>query len=588
MGLLVETPSRQSDLDSNKFGTFSGVLTPSLLTIFGVVLFMRANFVVGEAGILGALLILVIGEVIILLTSLSICAISTNMKIRGGGAYFMISRVLGPTYGGTIGLALYVAQSLVVVFGVIGFTEAMLSTYPSLGEHSFLPIALGTLCVLVTIVFAGARWATKAQFLILILLGFSIAFMLGGAAVRFDAKRFEANLMPPALHTPVDDDIEKQKKVNRQLDKLVDDIQGESDFVAKGELLRYIEYLQNKGTYTFWMLFAIYFPAVTGILTGVNMSGDLKDPGKSIARGTLISLVIGVVVYGAQIILSGGAYDRNSMIDHPFSTLRNNALFGMGFLIVAGMACSSLSSAIGDLMGSPRVLQAVARDRILPAIGLFKKGSARHDEPRNALVFTFLFQIVVTIVIVVTGGTGSALNLIAMVVSMFYLWTYGMINVAAFVERASNNPSFRPKFRYFHWGTALLGAISCVFAAVMINFAAAIIATLAVLFVQGLLKRRRLESAFGNSLRGYYFEKVRENLIHLLRIPEDNVNWRPTIFVLIGRPERWETLITYATWLDNARALSGRETSSSATSPPWEPNAASGSRRSLNLRANWT
>ena len=547
------------DAKSNKLGTFSGVFTPSMLTIFGVVLFMRANFVIGEAGIIGATLILLVAEAIILLTSFSICAISTNMQIRGGGAYFMISRVLGPTYGGTIGLTLYIAQSLTVVFAVIGFTEAMFSTFPAIPSYFFVPFALitlATLATLATIVYIGANWATKAQFMIMILLAVTVMFMLGGALLNFKVERFRANLQPPAVQAPIGDHVkETQKVADRQIEHLVTDIRHEPRFIATKDLLGYIKYLQEKGTYTFWILFAIYFPAVTGILTGVNMSGDLKDPAKSIPRGTMLAVLIGGVVYFLQIILCGGAFEQHSMIDRPFGILTQNALWGAGFLIVAGMACSSLSSGIGDLMGSPRVLQAVARDRILPILSIFKKGTSDGDEPRRALLLTVMLQVIVIIVIGSLGGGGKALNMIATIVSMLYLWTYGMINIAAFVEKASNNPSFRPTFKYFHWSIALLGAIGCAIAAVMINYAAAIAATLVVITIQAILKRRMLESSFGNALRGYYFQKVRANLIHLLRLPEDDRSWRPTIFALIGQKQNWEPLVTYATWLDNARGI---------------------------------
>ena len=545
----------RNEAKSPGLSTFAGVFTPSMLTIFGVVLFMRSTFVIGEGGILSALIILFVAEIIIFFTALSICAISSNMKIRGGGAYFIISRVLGPNFGGTIGLALYVAQALTVVFAVVGFTEALFSTFSSIPSVFFLPIALVTLYAVAVIVYVGSQWATKAQYIIMMILFVAIAFMLIGTASKFSVSRFKDNFSAPAVHTPLDKDTKTKEKMDqdrRKLERLVEDIRFESDLEAEYELTRFVRSLVRNNSYSFWVLFAIYFPAVTGILTGVNMSGDLKNPAKSIPRGTMIALGIGMAVYFVQIILCGGAFERTDLIERPFGILQSNAFLGFGFIVVAGMFSSSLSSGIGDLMGSPRVLQAVARDRIMPILYFFGKGSGNMDEPRRALGATLLIQTVVLVCVAGFGGAKSALDMIATVVAMFYLWTYGMINVAAFVETASHNPSFRPTFKYFHWSTALLGAIGCAIAAVMINFFAAIIATLIVLIVHGVLRRRMLESHFGNAMRGFFFERVRSNLIRLLRLPEDNRNWRPTIFVFIGNPQTWETLVTYAVWLDNA------------------------------------
>jgi len=547
--------SSQSQAESPGLGTFSGVLTPSILTIFGVVLFVRSTFVIGEGGILSALIILILAETIIFFTALSICAISSNMRIRVGGAYFMISRVLGPNFGGTIGLALYVAQALSVVFAVVGFTESLLASFTSISSTLFLPIAMLTLCVLATVVYVGAQWATKAQFIIMTILFVAIGSIFLGAAGKFSVSRFKENFSAPSVHTPLDKDPKTKQKLakdRKKIDKLVEDIRFESDLEAKYELIRFIRSLGNNNSYSFWVLFAIYFPAVTGILTGVNMSGDLKDPAKSIPRGTMIALGLGMAIYFLQIILCGGAFDRTEMIGRPFGILHSNAFLGLGFLVIAGMFSASLSSGIGDLMGSPRVLQAVARDRIMPSLYPFGKGSGAMDEPRRALIATLIMQTFVLVCVAGFGGAKSALDTIATIVAMLYLWTYGMINVAAFVEKVSHNPSFRPTFKYFHWSTALLGAIGCAVAAVKINFFAVLIATILMLIIHAILKRRLLESHFGNAIRGFFFERVRSNLIRLLHLPEDDRSWRPTIFVFIGNPETWEKLMTYAVWLDNS------------------------------------
>ncbi|MDH3866800.1 MAG: amino acid permease, partial [Desulfobulbaceae bacterium] len=165
-------PAKQNTT-RNRFGTFGGVFTPAILTILGVIMFMRANFVVGQAGIIGALSILFIAKSITLLTSLSIAAISTNMRMRGGGSYFLISRVLGVEFGGAIGIALFFALALSVPFYILGFAEALVLSYPALVPH-FQIITLATAAALFMLAFFGAGWAIKTQYIIMVFLFLAI------------------------------------------------------------------------------------------------------------------------------------------------------------------------------------------------------------------------------------------------------------------------------------------------------------------------------------------------------------------------------------------------------------------------------
>ncbi len=179
----------------NEFGTFGGVFTPAILTILGVIMFMRANFVLGHAGIVNAIIILTLAKFITLSTSFSISAVSTNMQMRGGGSYFLISRVLGPEAGGAIGIALFFALSLSVPFYLLGFTEALVSISPALSPH-FLKITLTTALVLFAIAYFGAGLALKTQYLIMFFLVLAIVAFIGGALSLFSWERFAANLSP--------------------------------------------------------------------------------------------------------------------------------------------------------------------------------------------------------------------------------------------------------------------------------------------------------------------------------------------------------------------------------------------------------
>ena len=499
----------------NRFGTFAGVFTPAILTILGVIMFMRANFVIGQAGIIGALSILLIAKSITFLTTLSIAAISTNMRVRGGGFYFLISRVLGVEFGGAIGIALFFALALSVPFYILGFAEALVRSYPEFVPY-FQIITLGTALVLFGLVFSGAGWAIKIQFVIMAFLVLAIIAFLGGALQHFSFTTLQQNLNPQ--YTTVD----------------------LQDPVAP--------------LFSYWVVFAIYFPAVTGIAAGVNMSGDLKDPGRSIPRGTLAAVGVGFLVYFSQIVLSGGAYDRNALITTPYELLHDNALFGWSILVTLGVVAATLSSAVGSYMGAPRVLQAVSRDRILQLLHFFARGSKRGDEPRRALILTF----VITIGVLLWAGNetgGAALNGVAAIITMFFLYSYGMINLAAFIEDFGDNPSFRPQFRYFHWSTALLGGIGCAVVTVLINWKASLIAIFIIVSLLWYLKARRLIATFGDARRGFIYRQTRNNLLRLRRMPEDPKNWRPNILVFSGNPMAREEIVAYAAWMESRRGI---------------------------------
>lgn len=494
----------------NKFGTFGGVFTPSILTILGVIMFMRAGFVVGEAGVLGALAILIIAKTITVLTSLSVAAICTNMQVQGGGAYFLISRVMGPEFGGAIGIALFLAQALSVPFYILGFAEALVLSFP-VAAPWFLPICLVTALLLFVISYVGAGWAIKAQYLIMGILGLSLLSFFGGMIQLYDPTRLAANWKP--LYTAMD----------------------------------------GGGSYSFWIVFAIYFPAVTGILAGINMSGDLKDPARSIPWGTLYAVGAGALIYAGQIWLSGAAFVRTDLIVKPFEMLKDSAIGG-GALVVAGVFAATLSSALGSYLGAPRILQAVSRDGILPVLRSFAVGAGPGDEPRRALMLTGLITVVVLFWAGDSGG-GGALNAVAAVISMFFLYTYGMINLAAFIEAFGENPSFRPTFRFFSWHTALLGTLGCAGAALLIDLQAAAGAVIVLGCLFWYLRRREMKVAYADARRGFVYSRVRHQLIRLARTREDPRNWRPTILVFSGNPANRSRLVSYAEWLESGRGI---------------------------------
>jgi amino acid transporter len=411
-----------------------------------------------------------------------------------------------------VGIALFFALALSVPFYILGFCEAVVSSFPSLSPH-FLKITITTAIILFTIAYYGAGIAIKVQYFIMAFLFLAIFSFLGGGVVQFSYDRFLTNLDPG-----------------------------------------YTIHSVTNSTYNFWVIFAIYFPAVTGIDAGVNMSGDLEDPGHSIPKGTLAAVAIGFLVYLLQILIGAGAWDRAELINNPYGLLKDNALFGFSWIVVCGVIAATLSSALSSYLGAPRVLQAISRDRILKLLMPFAKGAKKGDEPRKALWLTFA----VTLIVLFWAGNGTggkALNGIAAIITMFFLYSYGMINLSAFIEDFGDNPSFRPQFKFYHWSTAIIGALACVVVSILINWQASLAAIFIISIFLWHIKTKHLKAAFGDARRGFVYNAIRRNLLRLDHMPEHSKNWRPTVIAFSGSAATHEPLVRYATWIAAKRGL---------------------------------
>ena len=482
--------AKATKAQSEKFGTFGGVFTPSLLTILGVIMFLRFPTIVGNAGLWNALLILAVSKMISLTTGLSIASIATNMRMKGGGPYFLISRSLGLEFGGVIAIFFYIAQAVAVTMYVIGFTEAVLSAFPATGLSFRTVATITNLCVFVC-VYVGAGWTIRLQYGILAVLVLSIASFLGGAWSGFQTDILAANIAPQWLP-------------------------GES----------------------FFTMFALFFPAVTGIMAGVNMSGDLKNPGRSIPAGTFAAIGISTVIYGVMTVMLAASVPRADLVADTF-VIRDRALSSL--LIYAGVICATLSSALGSMMGAPRILQAFARDNIFRWLDFFAKGSGKAGEPRRAIALTFLLA--------QAGIFVGDLNTVAPIITMFFLLTYGTVNLACFYEGRSNNPSFRPAFRLNHWSIALLGALGCLGVMFLINplWAAVSIGLSASLYY--FIAQSDLRAKWGDIESGLAYQRARTALLRLERERYHPKNWRPSILVLSGTSAHRGHLSQYANML---------------------------------------
>jgi amino acid transporter len=510
---LVDIPLEEEQ-SSGRFGTFGGVFTPCVLTIMGVIMFMRMGFVVGQAGLLFALMILVVSKTITLLTSFSISAIATNTDVKVGGVYFMISRVLGLNFGGAIGLTLFLANAVGVAFYVIGFTEAVETLLMPLLEAKTL-FGVGVLAIwkgfhvtqiissilvisVFSLTFRGADIAIKTQYVVLAILMLAVAAFLVGGFLHYDPALLQANRNPAFTKDM-----------------------------------------------SFWAVFAIFFPAATGITAGANMSGDLKNPARSIPWGTILAILFTAGIYSLQIWLTAANTPRGTLVADPFGALQAMSVFSP--LVIAGVFAATLSSALGSFLGAPRILQSMGQDRLFGFLKFFAKGSGPANEPRRATVATFL----IALGIIWAGD----LNAVAEVISMFFLIAYGMINLSAFVESAGANPSFRPRFKWVNRFTTVGGAVGCVIAMVKINETAALIAIAITGAIYLYLTRKNIETDWGDAKRGYLFSKIRDNILALEQTKIHAKNWRPVLVAVAEEPASVPQLVTVAALIEGKRGL---------------------------------
>jgi len=473
-------------------GTFGGVFTPSILTILGVIMYLRFGWVVGNVGLLATLLIVVMCTSVTFVTALSMASIATDRRVGGGGAYFMISRSLGIETGGAVGIPLYFALALSMALYVIGFAEIVGDIFPNLDPRW---VGVVTAVVVAGLAIRSANLAIRAQYIVMAVIGLSLlSFFLGG---------------------PVEES---------QLDL--------TGAAAPPDL-----------TVGFWIVFAVFFPAVTGIEAGVNMSGDLKSPARSIPRGTLGALGVGFLVYMTMPFFFSMWADSATLIEDSL-IMRRMALWGP--LILLGAMGATLSSAMGSVLGAPRVLQALARDGVLPRpLRFLGKGSGEDDAPRVGTVVT----LGVALVAIFFGD----LNMVAPVLTMFFLTSYMTVNFAAGVEGFLQSPSFRPAFRV-PWPIPMAGALACLLIMFLINAVATIVAAAVVLGIFIWLQRRGLAGTWGDVRRGIWLALIR---MGLLRMGDrgDPRNWRPHPLVLAGPPSRRWPLVDFANAITHNRGL---------------------------------
>ncbi|MBR1587838.1 MAG: Na-K-Cl cotransporter [Kiritimatiellae bacterium] len=474
------------------FGTFAGVFTPSILTIIGVVMYLRFGWMLGNVGLVTSLVIVTAASSITFLTGLSISSLATNMRVKGGGAYFMLSRSFGLEAGAAIGIPLALSQAVSVSFYVAGFAEALVgSGLPAVGAWDPRLVGLATLVAMAVLATVSADAALKTQF-----------FIMG--AIVLSLASFFAGGTPPALAAP------DPSKVPAALD--------------------------------FWVVFAVFFPAVTGILSGVGMSGDLKNPSRSIPVGTLAAVLTGWAVYMAVPLALNVFVPDPAILRTDTMILQKCARWP--FLILLGVWAATLSSALGGLLCAPRVVQALAQDRLMPRI--LGRGYGVNKDPRLSSALCFL--------VAAAGLWFGDINALAPILTMFNLTTYGLLNLSAGLEELMGNPSWRPTFRVRPL-LSLAGFAGCFAAMFMISPGWTFCALVFEGFIYWFVKRRAMRARWGDMRTGLLMYAVQVALRLLGKRQLDERNWRPNLLVLASVPLDRPHLLTLAAAVSGGRSF---------------------------------
>lgn len=464
---------------NGKFGTLPVFLT-ALSTILGAILFLRFGWAVGQVGFWGTIGIVILGHLVTVPTAMAVAEIATNQKVQGGGAYFIISRSFGLNIGAALGMTLFFSQAISVAFYVIAFGEAFRPILEWVGQ--FFPrmdtsfsqwITIPTMIILTSLMLTrGANMGMKALYwVVAILIGSLLVFFMGKSTIEPHQVDFNAHVANPR---------------------------------------------------SFFYVFTIVFPAFTGLAAGLGLSGDLKNPEKSIPQGTIWATVVGLLVYilaAYKLVVSASPEDLANTQDIVMTKI---ALWGPAIPI--GLAAASLSSALGSIMIAPRTLQAIGADDIFPS----EKGNrwfsmcrASDNEPINASIVT----IVIAFIFVIIGDV----DFVAEIISMFFMITYATICLISLLEHFAADPAYRPTFKS-HWVISLVGTLFSFWLMFKMN---SLYATLAIAIMVGIYffitKQKDEKQGFSKLFRGVIFQLSRKLQVIAQRADRDQpeTGWRP-------------------------------------------------------------
>uniref|UniRef100_A0A8C9XNH1 Solute carrier family 12 member 4 n=1 Tax=Sander lucioperca TaxID=283035 RepID=A0A8C9XNH1_SANLU len=610
--------SRRKTPKSPNMGTLMGVYLPCLQNIFGVILFLRLTWIVGMAGIMQSLLIVLMCCSCTMLTAISMSAIATNGVVPAGGAYFMISRSLGPEFGGAVGLCFYLGTTFASAMYILGAIEIFLVSFHYMCFYIYFIAMLnnmrvyGSICLslMAVVVFVGVKYVNKLASLFLACVIISIVSIYAGAFKsmthppefpicmlgnrtlvrdRFDvcaktvikgnitvpSQLWERFCLPGNMSGTQCDDYFIQNNVTeiQGIPGLGSGIIRENmwgDYQQKGEILEKAGLqsvdahgaMENFGMYvsadiatSFTLLVGIFFPSATGIMAGSNRSGDLRDAQKSIPVGTILAITTTSLVYFSSVVLFGSCIEGVVLRDKFGDAVRKNLVVGTlswpsPWVIVIGSFFSTVGAGLQSLTGAPRLLQAIAKDNIIPFLRVFGHGKT-NGEPTWALLLTGL--------IAELGILIASLDMVAPILSMFFLMCYLFVNLACAVQTLLRTPNWRPRFKYYHWALSFLGMSMCLALMFISSWYYAIVAMVIAGMIYKYIEYQGAEKEWGDGIRGLSLSAARYALLRLEVGPPHTKNWRPQLLVLLKLDEdlhvKYPRLLTFASQLKAGKGL---------------------------------
>ncbi|XP_041954232.1 solute carrier family 12 member 5b isoform X2 [Alosa sapidissima] len=597
-----EEPRKKPASQAPQLGTVMGVYFPCMQNILGVILFLRMTWLVGIGGVLGTFIIVFMCCSTTMLTAISMSAIATNGVVPAGGSYYMISRSLGPEFGGAVGICFYLGTTFAGAMYILGCIEILLiyivpaaAIFKMEGlEGPEAEAALlnnmrvyGTivLSLMSLVVFVGVKYVNKLALLFLACVIFSILAVYAGVIKSSVDPPFfpvcmlgNRSLLSKGFDVCAKTIEQANGTVTTKLWKLFCDseflnatcdeyftnnnvsiIQGipgvtsgilaenlfgtyleKGDLVEKRGLPSYTDPdspLTNLNRFvqadinTFWtLLVGIYFPSVTGIMAGSNRSGDLKDAQKSIPIGTILAITTTSFIYISCVILFGACVEGVVLRDKFGEGVDGNLVIGTlawpsPWVIVIGSFFSTCGAGLQSLTGAPRLLQAIARDSIIPFLRVFGHGKA-NGEPTWALLLTAgICEIGIII---------ASLDAVAPILSMFFLMCYMFVNLACALQTLLRTPNWRPRFKFYHWALSFLGMSLCLTLMFLCSWYYALVAMVIAGCIYKYIEFCGAEKEWGDGIRGISLSAARFALMRLEEGPPHTKNWRPQILVLVG------------------------------------------------------
>ncbi|KAF1950402.1 hypothetical protein CC80DRAFT_496849 [Byssothecium circinans] len=502
---------------TSKLGTFAGVFVPTTLNVLSILMFLRFGFILGQTGVVGMMGMLVACYIINLLTTMSISAIATNGTVRGGGAYYLISRSLGPEFGGSIGIVFYLGLVFNTSLNAVGLIDCFIENFGSEtgGWSQWMPQGFWwqflwsttVLLICTAICLAGSSlFARCSNGLLVLLLIATFSIPLSALVV-----------------SPFSDPKEKIVYTGLNAQTFRENLMPHFTRGAAGGQLKHKQNFQD--------MFGILFPATGGIFAGASMSGDLKHPSKAIPKGTLYGLGLTFVAYTIVIFAIAATVTRESLYSNTNVIQLTNI---SGVVILLGEFATAAFSVLMGVIGSAKLLQALARDHLLPGLSAFGQGTQRSDDPTYAIFLTYLLAQLTML---------SDINQIASFITMTYLMTFLVTNLACFLLKIGSAPNFRPSFHFFNWQTAALGAVLSGATMYFVDgvYASACVALLIIIFL--LIHYTTPPKPWGDVSQSLIYHQVRK---YLLRLRQEHVKfWRPQILLLVNDPRRQFKLIQF-------------------------------------------